>query len=711
MKFAFRLLAGVVAFLVLAVVALAAYFAVLFDPNDYRDKLVALAEAQTGRTLAIKGDIKLSVFPWLGFSIGATELSNAKGFSDRPFASLAKAEARVKLLPLLTRTVAIDRVEVQGLQLSLERRKDGRTNWADLGGDAEAKGKTETGTGESPSAAEASSGAGASLSVGGIEVSDAAIHWSDETTGRDDLLSEVAFSTNAIAPGEPFQFKGGLSFAAAAPAAMGRLTMSGRAALDTAKGKVQIDQMRLELKAEGAGVPGGKLTAGLLADMALDLEAGTLALNGLNLSAYDVQMNGGLAVTGLKTAPSYQGKIAIDGFNPRALLAEMGMAVPVTANAERLKRASFSADIDGTDKRVALNNVQASLDDSDVIGQVEVTDLARQALRFDLVVSALDVDSYLPPAPVERSGEPAASDDVPDTAKPLDLRGKDLAGRLRVGTLKVSGVSMSDFDTRLKLANGRLELSPGANLYSGRLDANAALVATGQREQLSVSGGLKDVRIDPLLRDLTGKPERLSGRASINTKLSGTGLSAPALTRSLAGTVAVNVADGAVKGVNIAQFLRQAQARLQGSTAETPEGAQQTDFSSLSANINLANGVASNNDLSLSSPLLRVGGEGSANLVSQRIDYLVKASVVGTLTGQGGKSLDQVRGLTVPVRVGGSFAAPTYTLDVQALLAEAAKGKLDAQKAQVEEKVKEARDKAKDQLKDEIRKGLGGLFK
>jgi len=708
MKSALRVLSGVVVLVVLVVIALGAYFAFLFDPNDYRDKLVSIAEAQTGRKLAIEGDIKLSLFPWLGFSIGAAELSNAKGFSDRPFASLAMAEARVKLLPLLTGTVAIDRVDIHGLQLSLERRKDGRTNWADLGQGADKAKTTET---ENKTGSGDGSGARAALSVGGIDVSEAAIHWSDATTGADYVLSDVALSTGAIAPGEPFQFKGGFGFALAKPAAIGRLDLSGRAALDTSAGTGRLDQMRLALKAEGADVPGGKIEAGVLADLAFDLDAGTLALTGLNLSAYDVQMNGAVSVEQLQSAPHYRGKLSIDGFNPRALAKALGASAPATANAERLKRARFSADLDGTDKRLALDNVVASLDDSEITGKIEIADLARQALRFDLQVSSFDVDSYLPPAAAERSGEPAAREEPASGAKALDLRGKDVDGRLRVGALKVSGMTLSQFDTRIRLANGRLDLSPTADLYSGRLEANSSVIANGQTERLSLTGGLKNVRIDPLLRDLTGKPERLSGLASISSNLSANGLSQPALTRTLGGTIGVNVSNGAVKGVNVAQFLREAQARLEGKAAETPDGAQQTDFSALSANINLADGVARNSDLSLSSPLLRVGGDGSANLVSETIDYLVKASVVGTLTGQGGKSLDQVRGITVPVRVGGTFANPSYKLDVEALLAEAAQGKLEAQKAQVQEKVKEVREKAKDQLKDEIRKGLGGLFK
>jgi AsmA protein len=710
MKFALRLLAGLVVLFLVVVIGLGAYFAFLFDPNDYRDRLVTMVKAQTGRTLDIKGDIALSLFPWLGFSVGATELGNAPGFSERPFASLAKAEARVRLLPLLSSTVAIDRVTLHGLQLSLERRKDGRTNWADLSAKDEAsahEGEPAGGPGED-------AGGATLLSVGGIEVADAAIHWSDARTGADYVLSDVRLTTGAIAPGEPFDFQGGLGFAAAEPAVLGQLALSGLASLDAAAGAGRIERLRVTLKAEGAGVPGGKLDAGLLAETAaLDMGAGTATLAGLNLRVFDVQLNGALGATGLGKTPAVTGQLAIDGFNPRAFLTALGAQVPPTANAERLKRASFRADLDGSDTRMALRNIVASLDDSEIKGELELTDLARQAIRFDLQLNALDVDSYLPPAAVGKEGEPAARAPAGGAAKPqpLDLRGKDVAGRLRVGQLTAGGMKLSDVDTRLTLAGGRLELVPAASLYSGRLEGRAVVSGNGQSERLAVTGGLKEVRIDPLLRDLTGKPERLSGLATVRSELNATALSGEALKQSLAGTVALNVRDGAIKGVNIAQFLREAQARLTGNAAEASAGVQQTDFSALDATIALGGGVARNNDLSLSSPLLRVNGEGSANLVSERIDYLVKTSLVGTLTGQGGKSLDQVRGVTVPVRVGGSFAEPTYRLDVEALLAEAAKAKLGVQKEQVQEQVKAVREKAKEQLKDELRKGLGELFK
>jgi len=715
MKSVLRLIAGLLAIVVLVVVALAAYLAFLFDANDYRDQLVATVKAQTGRDLTLNGPIELSLFPWLGFSIGAAELGNAPGFSERPFASLASAEARVKLFPLVGGSIEIGRVTVSGLQLSLERRKDGHTNWADLGA---------SDASDTPQSPEASGETTASpngrttgpLTLGGIEVSNAAVRWSDAVAGADYLFNQVAFSTGEIVPGTPFDFNGGFDFAIAQPAANGRLGFSGQATLDTEQQQYTLANMRLELKAEGAGLPGGQVEAGALANMNLNLKAGTLSVGNMNVKLYDLLANGALNISGLKGTPSLTGQIEIDGFNPRALMASMGLQAPATANAERLKRASLNANLAGTAQSMRLDSLAASLDDTEISGMIEITDLSTQAVRFDLSADQLDVDSYLPPstAAPETQGSPSPGGSGSRSATagaPIDLRGLTVNGRLRVGALKVSGLHLTQLDTGLQLANGTLSLSPKASLYGGSLDAKAGLVAQGKTPRLSLKGGVTGVQIGGLLRDLTAKPERLTGAGNVTIDVAGQGLDPALLKSSLAGSIALTLKDGAVKGVNIAQFMRQAEARLKGENVDTAQGAQQTDFSDMSATIRLGGGVARNDDLNLRSPLLRVGGEGQANLVKESIDYLVKASLVGTLTGQGGKSLDDVKGITVPVRIGGTFAAPTYRLDTEAFLKEAAGARLEAEKAKVKEKVEEVREKAKDQIKDELKKGLEGLFK
>ena len=98
------------------------------------------------------------------------------------------------------------------------------------------------------------------------------------------------------------------------------------------------------------------------------------------------------------------------------------------------------------------------------------------------------------------------------------------------------------------------------------------------------------------------------------------------------------------------------------------------------------NGVARNNDLDMKSPLLRVAGEGEINIGGDSLNYLVKASIVGTSKGQGGREVEELRGVTVPVRVSGPLASPSYKLDFG----------------------RAATDSAKQRLTDELQKRLGG---
>jgi AsmA protein len=68
--------------LLLAVVAVAAVAALAitvviatFDPNKYRLEIAAAVKDRTGRTLAIEGNLGLTVFPGIGISVGKASLS------------------------------------------------------------------------------------------------------------------------------------------------------------------------------------------------------------------------------------------------------------------------------------------------------------------------------------------------------------------------------------------------------------------------------------------------------------------------------------------------------------------------------------------------------------------------------------------------------------------------------------------------------------
>ena len=180
-----------------AVMAVALLF--LVDPNDYKDQIASQVETHTGRTLSIEGDMALSIFPWLGLDIGRTRLSNAEGFGDEPMARMDAVQVRVKLLPLLRKTLEMDTLKLSGLQLNLAKKADGSTNWDDLtGAPAEDKDKDEAVSPGDDAGGDLLGG----LAIGGVEVTGAQLIWDDQSTASRYEVRELSFTTGAIEPGD-----------------------------------------------------------------------------------------------------------------------------------------------------------------------------------------------------------------------------------------------------------------------------------------------------------------------------------------------------------------------------------------------------------------------------------------------------------------------------------------------------------------------------
>ncbi|MGE5648765.1 MAG: AsmA-like C-terminal region-containing protein, partial [Bacillota bacterium] len=138
--------------------------------------------------------------------------------------------------------------------------------------------------------------------------------------------------------------------------------------------------------------------------------------------------------------------------------------------------------------------------------------------------------------------------------------------------------------------------------------------------------------------------------------------------------------------------------------------AEKTDFSELSGSFRIANGVAHNDDLSIKSPLMRIGGSGDIDLGAERLDYLVRATVVQSLQGQGGPELQALRGVTVPVRLSGPFAALGWRIDFAGMASELAKQRIDEKKEEVKSKAQKALEEEKAKVQDQLKDQLKGLF-
>src|SRR5919205_302763 len=120
------LIAGLVVLLVLGV----AIFVMTFDPNRYKPEIERLVKERTGRTLQLKDDLKVAVWPSLGADVNGVTLSERA--AGEQFLSLDSAHASVAVMPLLHGSVIVDGIRVSGLKANIVKEKDGRFNFSDL---------------------------------------------------------------------------------------------------------------------------------------------------------------------------------------------------------------------------------------------------------------------------------------------------------------------------------------------------------------------------------------------------------------------------------------------------------------------------------------------------------------------------------------------------------------------------------------------------
>jgi AsmA protein len=356
-------------------------------------------------------------------------------------------------------------------------------------------------------------------------------------------------------------------------------------------------------------------------------------------------------------------------------------------------------------KQVLSAALKGSLDDSAFDAKLGLAKFSPLTYTFDVGIDRIDVDRYQA-KPAGANTPAAASGPVPE--KPIDLSAlKDLhaTGSLKIGALKVHNIKASNVRLDLRAAGGRIDVNPlAASLYGGTLSGALAAVA-GNAPRFEVRQNLVGINVGALLQDATGK-QQIDGRGNVQFDGHMQGASFGQMKKALNGTAKLELRDGAVHGINVAQVIRNAKARIgaiKGGEAPqtgTSSSNEKTDFSELSGSFRIANGVARNDDLNVKSPLIRLGGSGDINLGEDRLDYLIKATVVPTLQGQGGPELQALKGVTVPVRLSGPFTAINWKIDFAGMASELAKQKIEEKKEDVKAKVQE-------QLKDKL-KGLFG---
>ena len=467
-------------------------------------------------------------------------------------------------------------------------------------------------------------------------------------------------------------------------------------------GNQQSTLTAVELSAEiiDPALPGGKADVEISTDISTDMKQQTASLSKLIISIQDLLINGDIQASNLLSDnPNFAGNINVDAFNLRQLANNLAIELPVMADDSTLNLVQLSTEFTGSTKNFNAKQLAVTLDQSKLKGQFAINNFASPAYNFKLSLDEVNADRYLPPVSEEQktAAPPAASAAAGASQLPLEsLRQINAKGTLDIGKLKISGMHSEKIHLEINADKGLIKLSPmSANLYQGQYKGNVNLDARGKTLKLAINENLTGVQAGPLLKDLSGD-DKLSGTANAKVKLTGNGASIEQIKQTLNGNGSFSFKDGAVKGVNIAESIRKAKAALKGQPLPASDAPVQTDFASLTGSFIATNGIISNQDLLAMSPLLRINGAGKVDLPKEGINYGLNVSIVGTSKGQAGKELADLKGLTIPVKITGTFSQPKPSVDLASMLKEQATEEIKA--------------KVADKLQDKLGGELGGLL-
>lgn len=349
----------------------------------------------------------------------------------------------------------------------------------------------------------------------------------------------------------------------------------------------------------------------------------------------------------------------------------------------KTKASNINIKLNANGEKLNLSPVSAKVDDSQINANLGVSQFAQPVFNFDVNIDKLDADRYI------TKSQPAAATPTPKTTQasaetPIDLSALkkfNATGKANIGWLKIANVKTENVNIGLNAQNGVVNVAPfAANLYQGsmsgalKVDARATPVITFKQ-------AMKNISVGPLLVDAINN-DMLAGKGSVDVDVTTQGNTVSALKKSLAGNAALNLADGAVKGIDIAGTVRDLKSKvniLKSKDALASDKTKKTDFSELTATFNIKNGVAHNDDLEMKAPILRLAkgdSKGDIDIGNEKINYLAKPTIVKSLKGQGGADLDQLSGLSIPVKITGTFASPQFGMDFAAIGAAIAKSNL-----------------------------------
>jgi AsmA protein len=575
----------------------------------FKPQIEARASEALGRKVTIGDDLRFRLLPQTAFRVANLEIANAEGFDAPYLARVRQADVGVKLMPLFKKEVVIDRFVLTEPDINLAKAKDGRVNW-NLASSA-----TPSPAGEAPQARD--------VRLGDVRIVDGKAAFTDAAAKKTYNFDDVDLGVKLASLKEPLEVDGTLRF-------------------EGVPSKVSLVLTSLS-----------KIMAKEPASLKLDLELGAAEAS----ADLDIET---------KEALSYSGPVSLNAPDLPAFAKLMGATL---ADAPGFDTLAVEGQATGSPSSLRLSGAKLAFDAIDATGDVNLSwGAGKPKAKGRLAARALDLRPYLPPPPDGPQGFPAWSDAKIDFTS---LRNIDADFDLTAEQIFLNDLKFGQSRMKLKIEDGRMVADiPELGMYEGA--GSGQLVVNARQSTPSITGkfDVGSVNANPLTVDLM-KMDKLLGLGGFKLEFAATGSTQAAIMRSMDGSGGFDVADGALKGVNLGKLAKAVDdvrkgglnpSAIQSAIAAAQRPDEKTDFSEFLSNFTITDGLISAPTIELKGPFVTMTGTGEINLPSQTLDLRLAPRAATSIDAEAGRSY------AIPVRVTGTFSQPKLSIDAEALL-------------------------------------------
>ncbi len=331
--------------------------------------------------------------------------------------------------------------------------------------------------------------------------------------------------------------------------------------------------------------------------------------------------------------------------------------------------ASFSGDA------FTLDSLAAGIGKTNVNGRASVRQLAAPVVDFEIAADRVDVrelQALVVPGPPPSTASPSRP--APPPSGDSLLRRTSGSGRLKVNTMTSDQLVLENVETTLTLDKGVIRLNPlAARLFGGRHRGSVTLDTRQATTSVAIASTVEQVDSNQLLSSFTSLKNVLFGSLGGDLKMSFSGETADAITRSLDGTMAINLSDGRIANVDLRQEIGNIARFVTGQAAAE----RTTRIARLTGSFDVKSGVARTENLAAAIEGATIAAVGTIGLADQSLNLRTTALLSSEATQKVGGSkvgglmttaLANERGeLVVPMLVTGTATRPRFAPDAQTI--------------------------------------------